>query len=128
MPLRSECRPRGFPPRCSASEIIHFILTPLSSNVSHSTEGLLLNNPQTSDNVRTGCSLPERTNQVAAMKALKIKKFIGIGYDFEHTKSVSNYFSGADFNVLGLERLPGPWEDVGGLFEGDLITRRSGSF
>jgi maleate isomerase len=55
------------------------------------------------------------TNQVSALKALKIKKFVGIGYDFEDTKIVSNYFSDAGFNVLGLERLPGPWEDVGRL-------------
>ncbi len=33
------------------------------------------------------------TNQVAAMKALKIKKFVGIGYDFDDTSIVARYFT-----------------------------------
>jgi maleate isomerase len=55
------------------------------------------------------------TNQVAALKALKINKFVGVGYDFEDTSIVANYFTAAGFNVLGLEKLPGPWEEVGRL-------------
>ena len=54
-------------------------------------------------------------SQVAAMKALKIKSFVGIGYDFDDTTIVARYFTDAGFRVLGLEKLPGPWEDVGGL-------------
>jgi len=55
------------------------------------------------------------TNQVAAMKALGIKKFVGIGYDFDDTSIVKRYFADAGFTVLGLERLPVKWEDVGQL-------------
>ena len=55
------------------------------------------------------------TNQVAAMKALKIKQFVGIGYDFEDTGIVAKYFTDAGFSVMGLEKLPGRWEDVGRL-------------
>lgn len=53
------------------------------------------------------------SNQVRALKALKAKKFVGIGYDFEDTSIVGRYFTDAGFTVLGLERLPGRWEDVG---------------
>ena len=55
------------------------------------------------------------TNQIAALRALKMKKFVGVGYDFEDTSIVANYFTAAGFNVLGLEKLPGPWEEVGRL-------------
>jgi maleate isomerase len=55
------------------------------------------------------------TNQVAAMKALKIKKFVGIGYDFDDTRIVAQYFTDAGFEVLELEKLLGPWEEVGRL-------------
>jgi maleate isomerase len=60
------------------------------------------------------------TNQVAAMRALKIKKFVGIGYDFDDTSIVARYFSDAGFEVLELEKLPGPWEDVGRLSSKDI--------
>ncbi len=46
------------------------------------------------------------TNQVAAMKALKIKKFVGIGYDFDDTSIVARYFTDAGFEVLDLESFP----------------------
>ena len=55
------------------------------------------------------------TNQIAALKALKIKKFVGVGYDFEDTSIVVNYFMAAGFDVLGIERLPVPWEEAGRL-------------
>lgn len=55
------------------------------------------------------------TNQSAALRALKMKKFVGVGYDFEDTSIVANYFTAAGFSVLGLEKLPGPWEEVGRL-------------
>jgi maleate isomerase len=48
------------------------------------------------------------TNQIAALKALNIKKFVGVGYDFEDTSIVRNYFTAAGFDVLGIERLPVP--------------------
>jgi maleate cis-trans isomerase len=43
------------------------------------------------------------TNQIAALKALNIKKFVGVGYDFEDTSIVRNYFTAAGFDVLGIE-------------------------
>ena len=46
------------------------------------------------------------TNQVAAMKALKIKKFVGIGYDFDDTSIVARYFSDAGFEVLDSRSCP----------------------
>lgn len=55
------------------------------------------------------------SNQVRALKALGVKKFVGIGYDFEDTSIVDRYFTDAGFKVLGLERLPGRWEDIGTL-------------
>ena len=53
------------------------------------------------------------SNQVRALKALHVKKFVGIGYDFEDMTPVHRYFTDAGFDVLALERLPGRWEDVG---------------
>ena len=53
------------------------------------------------------------SNQVRALKALGVKKFVGIGYDFEDTSIIDRYFTDAGFKVLGLERLPGRWEDIG---------------
>ena len=55
------------------------------------------------------------SNQVRALKALGVKKFVGIGYDFDDTSIVKRYFADAGFTVLGLERLPVKWEDVGQL-------------
>ena len=52
------------------------------------------------------------SNQVRALKALGVKKFVGIGYDFDDTSIVKRYFVDAGFKVLGLERLPVKWEDV----------------
>ncbi|HEY7166926.1 MAG TPA: hypothetical protein VIB79_20340 [Candidatus Binatia bacterium] len=63
------------------------------------------------------------TNQVAALKALKISRFVGIGYDFEDTSIVARYFTDAGFDVLGLERLPGRWEDVGRLASTDIYAQ-----
>jgi maleate isomerase len=55
------------------------------------------------------------SNQVRALKALGVERFVGVGYDFEDTAIVERYFTQAGFNVLGLERLPGRWEDIGRL-------------
>src|SRR5258706_700096 len=63
------------------------------------------------------------TNQVAAMNALKIKKFVGIGYDFDDTRIVARYFTDAGFDVLELEKLPGPWEEVGRLSSKDIYLQ-----
>lgn len=53
------------------------------------------------------------SNQVRALRALGIGRFVGIGYDFDDTTVVSRYFTDAGFDVLGLEKMPGAWEDVG---------------
>jgi maleate isomerase len=68
------------------------------------------------------------TNQVAAMKALKIKKFVGIGYDFEDTSIVARYFTDAGFEVLALDKLPGPWEEVGRLSSKDIYSQARNLF
>ena len=60
------------------------------------------------------------TNQIAALKALKIERFVGVGYDFEDTSIVVNYFTAAGFDVLGIERLPVPWEEVGRLSSNEV--------
>jgi maleate isomerase len=54
-------------------------------------------------------------NQVRAMKALGIKRFVGIGYDFDDTTIVSNYFKDAGLSPQAMLKLPGKWEDVGRL-------------
>jgi maleate isomerase len=68
------------------------------------------------------------TNQVAAMKALGIKKFVGIGYDFDDTSIVARYFTDAGFDVLELWKLPGPWEEVGRLSSKDIYHQARNLF
>jgi maleate cis-trans isomerase len=62
------------------------------------------------------------TNQINALRTLKIKKFVGAGYDFEDTRIVANYFTDAGFNVLAIERIPVPWEEVGRLSSGEVYS------
>jgi maleate cis-trans isomerase len=52
-------------------------------------------------------------NQVRAMKALGIKRFVGIGYDFDDTDIVARYFKDAGLAPQAMLKLPGKWEDVG---------------
>ena len=52
------------------------------------------------------------SNQVRALRALNIRRFIGVGYDFSDPEIVARYFRDAGFDVLGPETLPCPWEDV----------------
>jgi maleate cis-trans isomerase len=54
-------------------------------------------------------------NQVRAMKALGIQRFIGIGYDFDDTTIVSRYFKDAGLSPQAMLKLPGRWEDIGTL-------------
>ena len=68
------------------------------------------------------------TNQVAAMKALGVRKFVGIGYDFDDTSIVARYFTDAGFTVLELEKLPGPWEKVGRLSSKDIYYQARNLF
>jgi maleate isomerase len=62
------------------------------------------------------------------MKALGVKKFVGIGYDFDDTRIVARYFSDAGFKVLLLEKLPGPWEEVGRLSSTDIYYQARNLF
>lgn len=55
------------------------------------------------------------SNQVRALKALGVRKFVGVGYDFEDMSVVDRYFTDAGFDVLALERLPYRWEEIGRL-------------
>jgi maleate cis-trans isomerase len=54
-------------------------------------------------------------NQVRALNALGIKRFIGIGYDFDDTSIVSRYFKDAGLSPQAMLKLPGKWEDIGRL-------------
>lgn len=67
-------------------------------------------------------------NQVAAMTSLGIRKFVGIGYDFDDTSIVARYFSAAGFQVLELEKLPGPWEEVGRLSSKEIYFQARNLF
>lgn len=62
------------------------------------------------------------TNQIQALRALKIKKFVGAGYDFEDTSIVAKYFTDAGFEAPAIERIPVPWEDVGKLSSREVYS------
>jgi maleate cis-trans isomerase len=62
-------------------------------------------------------------NQIRGLKALGIKRFVGIGYDFEDTEIPARYFKDAGFDVLGLERLPGRWEDIGAVSQTEVYRQ-----
>lgn len=53
------------------------------------------------------------SNQIRALKALGIKRFVGVEYDFEDTAITTRYFKDAGFEPLEILRLPGRWEDIG---------------
>lgn len=65
---------------------------------------------------------------MAALKALNLKKFVGIGYDFDDTSIVARYFTDAGFNVIELEKLPGPWEEVGRVSSKDIYLQAKSLF
>lgn len=52
-------------------------------------------------------------NQVRAMRALGIQRFVGIGYDFDDTSIVDKYFKAAGLDPVALVKLPGHWDRVG---------------
>lgn len=68
------------------------------------------------------------TNQVTAMNALGVRKFVGIGYDFDDTSIVARYFTDAGFTALELEKLPGPWEEVGRLSSKEIYRHARSLF
>lgn len=62
-------------------------------------------------------------SQIEAMRRLGMRKFVGVGYDFEDTTIVSRYFVAAGFEVLGLERPSGvAWHEVGRLGPDELVA------
>lgn len=55
-------------------------------------------------------------SQAEAMRALGIKRFVGVGYDFEDTTIVRRYFEDSGFKVLALDRPKDiPWEEIDNL-------------
>jgi len=55
-------------------------------------------------------------SQVDALRALGIKRFVGVGYDFEDMGIVAQYFHDAGFDVLDLDKPRGvPWEQINDL-------------
>jgi maleate isomerase len=52
-------------------------------------------------------------NQVRAMRALGIERFVGIGYDFDETEIVARYFRDAGLAPEAMLKLPGKWEEIG---------------
>lgn len=52
-------------------------------------------------------------NQVRAMRALGVRQFVGIGYDFDDTSIVGNYFTSAGLDPVALVKLQGEWDRVG---------------
>lgn len=52
-------------------------------------------------------------NQVRAMRALGVQRFVGIGYDFDDTAIVGDYFKAAGLDPVALVKLPGQWDRVG---------------
>lgn len=65
-------------------------------------------------------------SQVDALRALKVERFVGVGYDFEDMGIVAQYFRDAGFDVLDLDRPRGvPWEEINDLSSArvyELIT------
>lgn len=53
------------------------------------------------------------SNQIRALKALGIRRFVGVEYDFEDPSISERYFRDAGFEPLEIMRLPGKWEEIG---------------
>lgn len=55
-------------------------------------------------------------SQVDALRALGVRRFVGVGYDFEDMGIVARYFRDAGFDVLDLDKPRGvPWEEINDL-------------
>jgi len=66
--------------------------------------------------------------QVEALRALKVKKFVGVTYfTGKINETFSRYFAEAGFDVLGMEGIPVAFEDVGKLSSQEVYahTRRA---
>jgi maleate isomerase len=61
-------------------------------------------------------------NQIRALRALRIRKLVGIGYDFEDTTIVKEYLTDAGFDVLVLAKLSGRWENVQNIEPATIAT------
>lgn len=65
-------------------------------------------------------------SQADALRALGVRRFVGVGYDFEDMGIVADYFRNAGFEVIELDRPRDiPWEEINDLSSPqvfDLIT------
>jgi maleate isomerase len=67
-------------------------------------------------------------NQIRALKALGAKRIVGAGYDSITGPIVEKYFRDAGFDVLAIEKVPVPWEEVGRLTEERMIALMTAVF
>ena len=67
-------------------------------------------------------------NQVRAMRALGVQRFVGIGYDFDDTSIVGNYFTSAGLDPVALVKLPGEWDRVGAVSSHTVYGTREARF
>lgn len=62
-------------------------------------------------------------SQADALRALKVRRFVGVGYDFEDMSIVARYFRDAGFDVIALDRPKGiPWEEINDLSSERVCT------
>ena len=67
--------------------------------------------------------------QVEALKALKVRKVLGVTYFTGEINNIfTRYFQGAGFEVLGMEGIPVPFEDVGRLSGEEVYTHTKKAF
>ena len=67
--------------------------------------------------------------QVEALRALKVKKFVGVTYfTGKINETFSRYFAEAGFDVLGMEGIPVAFEDVGKLSSQEVYAHTHRAF
>jgi maleate cis-trans isomerase len=67
--------------------------------------------------------------QVEALRALKVKKFVGVTYFIGSVNDITTrYFEDAGFNVLGMEGIPVAFEDVGRLSSQEIYAHTRKAF
>ncbi|MFM1815510.1 MAG: hypothetical protein RLZ98_2205 [Pseudomonadota bacterium] len=62
-------------------------------------------------------------SQAEALRALGVKRFVGVGYDFEDMSIVARYFTDQGFEVIALDRPKGiPWEEINDLTSDQVFS------